>query len=443
MTSIGGPQPRFWLALLIVTLLMAGCASPIPTSNPPSTAVPASPPEGPTLAPTPTVFPAATPTVATVVQTGLLTRQGSELLLDGEPFREISFDKFDLLHQLVVTEHGTWEHDLQHGVPAAEGALRSLQEHGFRVVRVNASPFYASWFDDVFFDADPVRQAQKRREFFAAFDQMLDACDRHGIRIVATLVWNVDNLGDLGGHSIRVGMTDQTSPGRRRVEEYIREVVKRYKDRTTIAMWELGNEWNLGADIQWSHFDYTSDELAAYYQQTATLIRSIDSRHLLTTGDSSPRPAAMHLRRAARAGQAVDWTFDTASELTDYLRLMNPDPIDVISIHYYDDAMISLGGTLGSPENLRFFANAAQEMGKPLFVGEIGLDANVSRYDTKAGLDLLRATLPVIVELKLPLTLYWAFADDRQLGEVDTSLRYGRTDEALALIKEAAAEIRP
>lgn len=378
-----------------------------------------------------------------VVQTGFLTRQGSELLLDGAPFHEISFDKFDLLHQLVVTEHGTWEHDLAHGVPAAEAALTALQQHGFRVVRVNASPFYASWFNDAFFDADPVRQEQKRREFFAAFDQMLDACDRHGIRIVATLVWAVDNLGDLGGHSIRVGMTDPTSLGRRRVEEYIREVVKRYKDRAAIAMWELGNEWNLGADIQWSQFDYTSDQLAAYYQQTATLIRSIDSRHLITTGDSSPRPAAMHLLRAVRAGQAVDWTFDSATELTDYLRLMNPDPIDVMSIHYYDDAMISLGGALGSPENLRFFANAAQEIGKPLFVGEIGLDANVYRYDTKPGLDLLRATLPVLTELKVPLSLYWAFADDRQLGGVDFSLRYGKTDEALTLIRDAAAAIRP
>jgi endo-1,4-beta-mannosidase len=371
-----------------------------------------------------------------------LTRQGSGLLLDGAPFHEISFDKFDLLHQFVVTEHGTWEHDLPHGVPAAEAALRSLHEHGFRVVRVNASPFYAGWFNDVFFDADPVRQTQKRREFFAAFDQMLDACDGHGILIVATLLWNVDNLGDLGGHSIRVGMTDATSLGRRRVEEYIREVVTRYRDRPTIAMWELGNEWNLGADIQWPQFDYTSDELAAYYQQTATLIRSIDSRHLITTGDSSPRPAAMHLLQAVRAGQAVDWTSDSSSELTDYLRLVNPDPIDVISIHYYDDAMVSLGGTPGSAENLRFFANAAEEIGKPLFIGEIGLDASVQRYDTKPGLDLLRATLPVIVELGLPLTLYWAFADDRQLGEEDLSLRFGKTDEALMLIEDAAAEIR-
>jgi hypothetical protein len=36
---------------------------------------------------------------------------------------------------------------------------------------------------------------------------------------------------------------------------------------------------------------------------------------------------------------------DSAGELVDYLRLMNPDPIDVISIHY-DDAMIRR--TLGS-----------------------------------------------------------------------------------------------
>ena len=399
-----------------------------------------------------------------VAQVGYLARQGSDLSLGGKPFREISFDKFDLLHQYVVTANGTWEHDLRHGVPAAETALRLLGANGFRVVRVNASPFYPSWFEDAFFDVDPAREAQKRREYFAAFDQMLDACDRHGIRIVATLVWNPENLGDLGHHSLHEGLVDRRSIGRQRVEAYVREVVTRYRNRPTIAMWELGNEWNLVADIQFTNGPFagdpagdvnhpgpvvrdarnncTSDELSRYYAGMATFIRAVDGHHLVTTGDSSPRPSAMHLLRAARAAAPVDWTPDSADELAAYLRLVNPDPIDVISIHYYDDGMLALGGRLGSPENLRFFARVAGEIGKPLFIGEIGLDAESWRYDTTTGLDLLRATLAVLVELKVPLTLYWAFADDRQLGQGDASLRYGKTDEALGLIEAANAALR-
>lgn len=392
-----------------------------------------------------------------------LERRGAELLLGGEPFREISFDKFDLLQQFAAPPGVGWGDNGPDSITAAREALRLLGERGFRIVRVNASPFYPAWFNAAFFDDDPGRQAREREAFFAGFDAMLDACDEQGIRIVASLLWNWENLADLGHHSLQEGFENRQSPGRLLLEEYVREVVARYRDRATIAMWEIDNEWNLGADIQFPNGiipgdpagdnlhpgpvvrdernNYTSDQLAEFYRELATLIRSIDDRHLITTGDSSPRPAAMHLLRAVRAGAPVDWTFDSADELAEYLRLMNPDPIDVISIHYYDDAMVSLGGTLGSPENLRFFAGAAEAIGKPLFVGEIGITAEARHYDEEPALAMLRATLPVIEELGLPLTLYWAFNDDRDVGP-DEWLRYGRTDEALALIEAANARLR-
>lgn len=330
----------------------------------------------------------------------LLGRDGPELILGGEPFHEISFDAYNLL-ELWLGGQGQ----------VARDELHSLRGHGFRVVRVMASPYWATQIEDAFFDADPAAQADKRARYFAQFDALLDAADANGIRIVASLMWQVANLGELGGHTVRVGMTDGTSLGHQRVEEYIREVVGRYAGRPTIAMWEIGNEWNLGADIQWPQFDYTSDELGAYYAETATMIHEIDPWHLVTTGDSSPRPAAMHLLQAVREGRDVDWTFDTADELAEYLVLINPEPIDVISIHYYDDAMISLGGTLGSPANLRYFKSVADQMGKPLFIGEIGCTAAVGCLDGgNAPLPMLRDTLPVLVELDLPLTLYWNYA---------------------------------
>ena len=336
---------------------------------------------------------------------------------------------------------GDWGDRSPGVVAAAEEGLKTLGSKGFRVVRVAVSPYSASGFEAAFFDADPARQAQERREYFAAFDQMLDACDRHGIRIVPTLLWQIEALTKLGGQPLRATMTDPASLGRRRVAEFVRAIVTRYRDRPTIAMWEVGGEFNLVADIQWPQFDVTSDQVAAFVHDTATLIRSVDPNHLITTGDSSPRLSAMHLLRAVRAGLPVDWTPDTAAELTDYLRLMNADPIDVISIHYYDDAMVSLGGRLGSPENLRFYARAAAEIGKPLFIGEMGFDVDVQSYTTPAGPRDAARDAPVLVELKLPLTLYWTFNDDRE-GRADTALRYGRTDEALRLIEAASDAIR-
>lgn len=330
----------------------------------------------------------------------ILQRDGTELTLGGHPFHEISFNAYNLLELWLDGQAQT-----------ARDELHALRANGFRVVRVMASPYWYGQFEDVFFDTDPAAQAAKRDAYFAQFDELLAAADANGIRIVADLMWNVENLGALGDHSVLLGMTDRTSPSRKRVEDYMTAVVSRYASRPTIAMWEIGNEWNLGADIQWPQFNYTSDDLAATYAQLAAMIKEIDPVHLVTTGDSAPRAWAMHLLRAVRAGLPVDWsTLDTAADLTEYLALVNPAPIDVVSIHYYDDAMISLGGTLGSPDNLKFFLDRATAMGMPLFVGEIGCTAAVGCLDGgTAALPMLRTTLPVLQTLRLPLTLYWNF----------------------------------
>jgi hypothetical protein len=301
-------------------------------------------------------------------------------------------------------------------VARGEGALRTLRAKGFTIVRTSVSPYYPAWFEAAFFDADSARQAQKRREFFAGFDALLDACDRNGIRIVASLNWNILTLADLGHHSLREGLVDRESLGRRRLEEFAREVVARYRTRPTIAMWEIGNEYNLVADLQapngiWggdpggddlnpgpvvrdARNNFTSDDLALFYRDVATLIHSIDVNHLVTTGSSTPRPSAMHLLAAARTGAPIDWTLDSPAELTEYLRLTHPDLIDVLSVHYNEDGMWAFGGALGNPDNLRFFARAADELGKPLFVGEIGYSPQVRSYDTDASLTMMRATCP-------------------------------------------------
>ncbi|MHC4715471.1 MAG: glycoside hydrolase 5 family protein, partial [Planctomycetota bacterium] len=191
--------------------------------------------------------------------------------------------------------------------------------------------------------------------------------------------------------------------------------------------------------------NFTSDDLTVACRDLAKLIRSIDPNHLITTGHSTPRPAAMHLLRAARKDtRRPDWTKDTTPELAEYVWLTHPDPIDVISIHYYDDGMTAAGGRLGDPTNLRLFKRIADAIGKPLFVGEIGLHGQVPRvYDRPEAIAILRKTLPVLVELKIPLTLYWTYADDRNMpGPKQYDLRYGKTDGALRLIEEASGRTR-
>ena len=171
------------------------------------------------------------------------------------------------------------------------------------------------------------------------------------------------------------------------------------------------------------------------------MLQKLSAACLVTTGASSPRPAAMHLLRAARTESPVDWILDSRRELREYTALIHPDPVDVISIHYYDDGMEAAGGSLGSPGNLRLFKRIADQIGKPLFVGEIGLHRDIPGLDYRSeeAVALLSRTLPVLVELEIPLTLFWTFNDDRTWNRENPSfkLRYGTSDTVLAMIEDA------
>lgn len=178
---------------------------------------------------------------------GFLYAKDTKLYLDGKEFKEVSFNKYDLLHYTVLQNLPQYR-GLESQRVNAE--LQELGSHGFKVIRIIACPFFSTWLNEAFFDGDPNRQAEKREQYFKRFDALLDLCDKNDIKIIASLIWYLANFADLGHHSLHEGFTDPNSAARVKLKEYVYAVVNRYKDRPTIAMWELGNEWNLGADLQ-------------------------------------------------------------------------------------------------------------------------------------------------------------------------------------------------
>jgi hypothetical protein len=76
--------------------------------------------------------------VGPTLEAGFLGRGGTDLYLEGQPFHELSFDKYDLLYQFVQPGGSGWGFD---GTAAAVDALRILGTKGFRVVRVATSPY--------------------------------------------------------------------------------------------------------------------------------------------------------------------------------------------------------------------------------------------------------------------------------------------------------------
>ena len=184
--------------------------------------------------------------------------RGTELYLHGKPFYEISFNKFDLFWQMLAAEFGRGGFG-PNPAASAEQALKELNGFGFKTLRVfcNASPDY---FDSL-----------KRPRFLATMDRMLELCDRYDIRLVFSLGNCEPHYAAECGESFADLICREDSASRRKMRQYVKEMVLRYRDRKTIALWEHGNELLLKADIggrsrTWNHMKIpTLEEIARFH----------------------------------------------------------------------------------------------------------------------------------------------------------------------------------
>jgi hypothetical protein len=149
-----------------------------------------------------------------------------------------------------------------------------------------------------------------------------------------------------------------------------------------------------------------------FLRDIAKLIRGIDPNHLISSGNSSPRPAAQHLRVAKGKG---DWTEDTPDEAETYLRDTHPDPIDLISIHFYsgiDNTRFEIKD-LNSASCLRTLKRICDRIGKPVYIGEGGGEAY---KDPDGGSQpFTRNMINEAVAAGYPIILYWMWGPDDPL----------------------------
>ncbi|MHB1456064.1 MAG: cellulase family glycosylhydrolase [Armatimonadota bacterium] len=366
---------------------------------------------------------------------GFLNRKGTELLLDGKPFRAVSVCKFDLFSQLLSGEKTREQ--------TAED-IKNIAAHGFRVVRFGAVGFYP--FDMALWPNE---------EYWKRMDSLIASAKENHVYLIPCMVWNWYLFTDMANETMQDLLTDRDSKSRQYLELYISQMVNRYKDEPTVLFWEIGNELNLPADLEFMRplgfsdlcatsrgasymrvrrDNFTTAQMIPFMRDMAKFVRSIDANHLITSGNSSPRPAAQHLRLAKGKG---DWTEDTPEEAEKYIRDTNPDPIDIISIHFYP-----------SVDNLRFgnkdndSAKAVTELkricdriGKPVFIGESGGQAYEGSPDTVTPFtaDLMKR----VVDSEFPIMLYWMWG-----GENPLTFNLNKSPALNALLKDADARLR-
>jgi hypothetical protein len=272
----------------------------------------------------------------------------------------------------------------------AEKMLTDAQTAGVRFARC----FGTTWGPERFglFETD-------RSRWLAAFDRMLLAADNHGIAIVPSLLFNIQMLPDYvqrktGKQEGVVGYLTPGSTSNALAVAYVTALVTRYRDDPRVLFWEIGNEYNLEADLslQWKSRPLnavpTSEQIRAFLAQIGTVIKRIDRKHLVTSGNSDMRPAAWHLREAMRAHKAaadplnfpLDWTKDTFPQYSEMVGYFSPAPLDLVSVHQYapdpqTPEASDVSWLLPDRQHavlLSWARVAAQDLKKPLFVGEFG-----------------------------------------------------------------------
>jgi len=397
----------------------------------------------------------------------VLSIRDGRFYLEGKPFAEISFNKFDLFWPLYdQLAEGKQLNSSNPALQAQDKALRDLQELGFKTIRIFALPWGPAGPDSY---ADP----QKRKNLYAALDKTLELCDAHDIRVVWSL--GAGSFTDTkldpakgwlyGEEQQRELISNRESRGRKLLYRYIDETVARYRHRKAVLMWEISNEVTLSADIGDANRVYNGErmpslkDVAGFFNDVALRIKAVDPLRLVCSGGSNMRESQWHLY------QGQGWKTDTFEEQFSCFKLLyGTSAVDVIDIHSYPDnkpgyAILNENGQKLWLDHTGYMT-IAKRLGKPLMIGELGLHAIArtdkktweetpdyfeSYDDAKAAKPWVMKTLNGVIDAGVPLSYWWCYQSDRANTQKDPQhfdIDRERNPEMVARIVEANKRLK-
>ena len=389
------------------------------------------------------------------INDGILRSINGRFYMDGQPYYEISFNKFDLGYQITNHFFGYANSEFTEGnmLTLAEDALSVLRENGFKTIRFFCSSIVGG--------ADIINDPSRKAIYYEAFDYLFDLCDRYEIKSVVCLM--LDNpmycysVNDptcgwvQGDENVKEMIADPNSKSRAKVLEYIEEFVGRYKDRDCILMWEVANEMNLDADVGIAVNDVTNSiiQIGEFYKSVSNKIREVDPEHLVSSGDACQRNSNWNLLKGVMRGlQTANWDIDTYGERLKVLSILN-ECIDVVSGHVYDAPISSYlptneeRGRLSKAGNISFelLIAEARALGKPFYNGECGVQQGIIDQKNQEKITPYQEKyLQQIIDAGVQLSHWWTYHSDRATAFDDDSIfnvEPGTHDESFALIKAA------
>lgn len=355
---------------------------------------------------------------------GFTVNDEGTVLLAGKPFYGFGVNVFTLVTREVET--GTSDYKNQ---------LDLLKECGIPFVRINLGGFWKSYYEQ--YDQDPAAMIAKIRK-------IVDYAEEKQIGLVCSLLWFNAAIPDHVGEK-RAAFGDPESETVKYTKKYVAEIVNAFKDSPAVWAWEIGNEYNLDADLcdpnfkEWlpigyedpekaNGFDYyTSAEVQKYMAEVAGVIRENDPDRMISSGNSEMRPCSYALHKAGLKVNTrthvweVAWDMDSEADFTYMSSFMAPNPIDCVSFHLqlcgynengeaeYLRALPRFGKPDVTPrEYFEAYARVAKKLKKAAFFGEFGdyLDLEADERTPEE----FRELLSWITDAGIQIACSWQFS---------------------------------
>ncbi|XP_022726754.1 mannan endo-1,4-beta-mannosidase 2-like isoform X1 [Durio zibethinus] len=294
-------------------------------------------------------------------------RNGTQFFLDGKPLYVNGWNSYWLMAHSVD----------ENSRSRVSAMLQAGAKMGLTVCRTWA-------FNDGGYDALQISPGQFDEQVFQALDYVIAEARQHGIRLLLSLV---NNLQAYGGKTQYVKWAWQEGVGlsssndsfffdpsiRKYFKNYALTVLTRkntitgieYRNDPTIFAWELMNEPRCMSDP-------SGDTLQDWLVEMSAFIKSIDKNHLLTIGlegfygPKSPKKSTVN---------PEEWASALGS---DFVRNSNITNVDFTSVHIYPDHWFHDLGFEGKKNYVSKWVHSHiedcdKELKKPVMFTEYGL----------------------------------------------------------------------
>ena len=321
---------------------------------------------------------------------GLHVEEDGTITLEGKPFYGYGVNYFGAFARYVESEgQSTKEY---------EEGLSGLASYNIPFIRIPLCGYYPSYYD--LYDSDPER-------VFDYLDKVLSECRKNNIGVIGSLMWwDAVVAAHVGGKRSDMGVIG--SETLEYAKAYTKAIVERYADNPAIWGWEIGNEYNLDADLcdkeckiwLWPEgisgmpldnvngYDYfTSEELQTFYTEIAKVIREYDGYRMITTGNGEMRPFAYAIYKSSQKKSKdhtweMKWNGNTKKQFEQMNEYFTPDPIDTLCFHLQSGSSDGshtyvldfnmFGKTVSSEEYFKAYYETAKSLCKACFFGEFG-----------------------------------------------------------------------